>query len=227
MLALSSGCSASTRPVRWASATVMLGRAPSDIALGWPGARSAACRALISICAVKKKCGALRALSARRCATIRRTGLNGTRRSVLATERADAGPAWAATSFSTMRPAGPEPATSARFTSSMRAARRASGVARIEPEGATVEGSGAAIGRRGVAARSRCAAAAGVDTVCARSAVVGDAAPASPSVSIQPTTVPTATGSPVIGARSRMTPLPGDSTSITDLLVSMSNRIWP
>ena len=38
--------------------------------------------------------------------------------------------------------------------------------------------------------------------------------------------MPTATGSPVIGARSRMTPLPGDSTSITDLLVSISNRIW-
>ena len=48
---------------------------------GEPGRRNAACSAPISICALKKKWGALRALSARRWATMRRTGLKATRRS--------------------------------------------------------------------------------------------------------------------------------------------------
>jgi hypothetical protein len=158
---------------------------------------------------------------------MRRTGLNGTRRSPLATALFGTGPAWAATSFSTMRPAGPDPVTSARLTSSMRAARRASGVARIESGGATVAASMGAAGFGELVARSMSPVAANGDVVFVRSTGAGNDAPASASASIQPTTVPTATGSPVIGARSRMTPLAGDSTSITDLLVSISNRIWP
>src|SRR5204863_6255705 len=124
---------------------------------------------------------AFRALSARRCAAMRRTGLKGTRRSLLATGLSGAGPAWAATSFSTMRPAGPDPTMSARFTSSIRAARRASGVARIESEGPTVAASADAGGFGDLVAWSPPAVAADGELVLVRSAVAGNDAPASAS----------------------------------------------
>ena len=77
------------------------------------------------------------ALGNARCATMRRTGLNGTRRSLLA-RRSLRRTGVGGDVLSTMRPAWPDPATSARFTSSMRPRGRASGVARIESDGATL-----------------------------------------------------------------------------------------
>jgi len=47
------------------------------------------------------------------------------------------------------------------------------------------------------------------------------------SVSIHATGVPTMTGSPVMAASPRIVPVAGASTSIIDLLVSISNRMSP